>query len=614
VNRQHFQAFLWLRGRLLINQLRRGGIANTIILGLLAAFGVMFAFGMFVAFLLVGLFALPKVSPAVLMYVWDGLVVAFLFSWAIGLLAELQRSEALSMDKFLHLPVSLTGVFLLNYLSSLLSISLIVFLPGMIGLSLALVFARGPAMLLLFPLLAAFLLMVTAVTYQFQGWLAALMVNKRRRRTIIVAVTMGFVLLCQLPNLMNAYIEPWKAQGADEAAFLKEFTELEKSYTAKQMTLEQYKQRQQEMKKAFEAQKEQAKASNQQLGARVEQTFRLVNVVLPPGWLPLGAMAVAEGNVLPALLGTLGLTLIGSASLWRSYRTTLRLYTGKFSSGARTVVAAEPAVKGKAVPSRLLESNLPYLSEHTSAIALASLRALLRAPEAKMMLLGPTIMMLVFGSLMWRGHLNPPVLARPVMASGAMAMILFTMIQLIGNQFGFDRSGFRVFVLCPARRRDVLLGKNLAVAPLALGLGLVAAVFLQVAYPMRFDHFLATLFQLLSMYMLFAMLANLLSILAPMPIAAGSLKPMNPKVIPMLLHVAFVFLSPLALAPALLPLGAEFVLEKLGWVQRMPVALVLSLLECAAVAYIYHLILNWQGGLLQAREQRILETVAAKAE
>ena len=52
-------------------------------------------------------------------------------------------------------------------------------------------------------------------------------------------------------------------------------------------------------------------------------------------------------------------------------------------------------------------------------------------------------------------------------------MILLTMIQLVGNQFGFDRSGFRVYVLCAAPRRDILLGKNLAVAPLALGFSLV---------------------------------------------------------------------------------------------------------------------------------------------
>src|SRR5262249_853136 len=161
---------------------------------------------------LVGLFALPPASPAVVMYVWDGLAVAFLVSWGTGLMLELQRSEALSLDKFLHLPVSLNGAFLINFLSSLASLSLAVFLPGMGALSLALVLAKGPAMLLLLPLLAAFLLMVTALTHQFQGWLAALMANPRRRRTVLVLVTAGFILLCQLPNLVNI-LQPWNRVG-----------------------------------------------------------------------------------------------------------------------------------------------------------------------------------------------------------------------------------------------------------------------------------------------------------------------------------------------------------------------------------------------------------------
>jgi len=54
--------------------------------------------------LLVGLFALPQTSPGVLLLVWDGLVVAFLFCWCIGLITDLQRSEVLSLDKFMHLP------------------------------------------------------------------------------------------------------------------------------------------------------------------------------------------------------------------------------------------------------------------------------------------------------------------------------------------------------------------------------------------------------------------------------------------------------------------------------------------------------------------------------
>src|SRR5205085_5802193 len=116
----------------------------------------------------------------------------------------LQRSEVLAMDKFLHLPVSLLGAFLINYVSSsLLSVSLALFAPAMLGLALGLTLRRGPAMLLVLPLLAAFLLMVTALTYQFQSWLASLMTNKRRRRSIIAVVTVAFILLCQAPQLLQ---------------------------------------------------------------------------------------------------------------------------------------------------------------------------------------------------------------------------------------------------------------------------------------------------------------------------------------------------------------------------------------------------------------------------
>ncbi len=135
----------------------------------------------------------------------DGLILAFLFFWGIGLIAELQRTEPLSLSKFMHLPVSVNGAFLINYLSSLLRLSLIVFVPVMLGFSLALVWTKGILLVPVLPALAAFLLMVTALTYQFQGWLASLMSNPRRRRTVIVASTMIFVLLAQLPNLMNWY-------------------------------------------------------------------------------------------------------------------------------------------------------------------------------------------------------------------------------------------------------------------------------------------------------------------------------------------------------------------------------------------------------------------------
>jgi hypothetical protein len=612
VNGRHFQTFLWLRWRLRVNQFKRGGFANALILGILA---VMLAFGavaLFVGLLLIGLFALPDVPPLVLLLVWDGLVVVFLFFWCVGLLSELQRSEALSLDKFLHLPVSLTGAFLITYISSLFSANLALFVPAVLGLALGLALSRGPAMLWLLPLLAAFVLMVTAVTYQFQGWLAALMVNKRRRRTIIVVATMIFIVLCQLPNLVNV-IKPWEGgrRKANTDHLLEQQNELRKAFAAGQMSQREFVKRQDEIQREHQQRDEELK--QQSLGT-FERTTRIINLALPPGWLALGAVAPAEGHLWPVLLAGAGMTLIGGASLGRSYRTTIRLYTGHYTATSKPAAAPAPAEKAPAPASNLLERHLPGLSEQAAAVALSSFRSLLRAPEAKMLLLTPILLLVVFGSMFLARSAELPLTVRPLIALGAMAMVLFSLMQLIGNQFGFDRGGFRVFVLCPVPRADVLLGKNLAIAPVALGLGTLATVVVEVIYPMRPDHLLALLPQFVSMFLLFCLLANLLSILAPMPVAAGSMKPANPRGVVLLLHMLFFFLTPLVVLPAMAPLGLEYALQELGGLGYVPLYLLLSLLECLGVVYLYRFVLAWEGRLLQSQEQKILGVVTTREE
>jgi len=58
---------------------------------------------------------------------------------------------------------------------------------------------------------------------------------------------------------------------------------------------------------------------------------------------------------------------------------------------------------------------------------------------------------------------------------------------------------------------------------------------------------------------------------------------------------AFSFVFPFVLAPALLPLGFEFMLGEQSWAERVPICLILSLLECVAVVCFYRLVLKWEG-------------------
>jgi ABC-2 type transport system permease protein len=618
VNLEHFRAFLWLRWRLRINQMKRGGVANLIALAILTVAGVVASIVLFFVFLGIGLFALNDSPPVYLMYIWDGLVVAFLFFWIIGLFTELQRSEALSLNKFLHLPVSLTSAFLINYVSSLSSAVLLFCVPAMLGLWLGLLVSWGWAMLLLLPLLAAFLLMVTALTYQFQGWLASLMTNPRRRRTVIAVVTLIFILVFQVPNLINILVQRRIHENR-----LEQMTRpnqppplVPKIEEVPRKDFQKQQDRLEAIQRENEARKKEKEWEEQQTAKQVEEMATLVNGVLPPGWLPLGAMSLGRGNVLPALLGTLGLTLIGTASLWRAYRTTLRVYKGEYTAG-KTRAAAAPAAKPARPTDLLVERKLPWISEQAAVIALTAFRSLLRAPEGKMLLLTPVLLVVIFGSMFFAsggGNTDPPQPLRPLMAFGVMVLVLFTLAQLIGNQFGFDRNGFRVYVLSPAPRRSILMGKNLALAPVALTMGAIAAVLVQVVYPMSLNHFLALAPRFVSMYLLYCVPANAMSILSPMRIAAGSFQPSRPGGLFIIWQFVFLSICPPILGLTLAPLGIDLLAEALDFRYGVPLDLILSLPMCVGVVYLYGLLLDLEGDWLEAREKRILEIVTTKEE
>ncbi|HET9216460.1 MAG TPA: ABC transporter permease [Terriglobia bacterium] len=611
MNWEHFKTFLWLRWRILSNRNRRAGTASVVLQGILMVIAALAGSLAFIGGIAVGYVVFPQVTPANLMLVWDGVVLAFLFFWMTELLVELQRSELLSLDKFLHLPVSLGSAFMINYVGSISSVGVIVFIPLMLGMAIGLVFSKGAGMLLLFPLIAAFALMVTALTHQFRGWLASLMVNQRRRRTIISVATLVFILLVQTPNIITFGRGRWPGSRVEGNA--KQIQALDRSLAAGEISSEEHRRQMIQLRRSD-------RRDDWQLAQQVAGT---VNKVVPLGWLPYGVSTSFEGNYLPGVLGTLGLALIGAGSLRRSYRTTMRLYTGHYSAqpGATRAATAVTGVSSRAAPATakrygaaFLERQISGLSEYASAITFASLRAMMRAPEAKLMLLSPVIMVFVFGGMFFGDRASPPELMRPLMASGGFTFIFFMMLGMVGNQFSFDRSGFRAYVLSPVPRKDILLGKNLSMAPFVITFMTLTALLFQWRYPMRPDHFIAVLVQMLPMYLVFCLVGNILSIIAPMPVAAGSMKPVKPKATTILIHTAFIFLFPLALSPTLIPLAIEFLLSRSESLPRFPAYLMLAIGECILVIWLYPQILQSQGNLLERRERRILEIVTSKVE
>ncbi|MBN2319830.1 MAG: ABC transporter permease [Acidobacteria bacterium] len=616
MNWEHLKTYIWVRWRLSANQVRRSGTVGVIIAAILTGMRLLGGIVTFIAGLLIGFLALSRAEPRVMMIAWDGVAVGFIFFWMIGLMSELQRSELLSLDNFMHLPVSPSGAFLINYAGSSISLSLILFLPAMIGLSVGLILSRGLAMLPLFLLVAAFFLMVTAVTYQFRGWLAGMMTNPRRRRTIIAVVSLVFILVFQIPNILTHYGPGARAERRASQEAAKEFAALDKELDDGRITQEEHD-------KQSAAKRD---ALNSDRKERLERGFDIlqsVNMAAPPGWLPYGASAAVQGRKLPVLACFLGMGLIGIGSLRRSYKTTIRLYTGDFNKGrvrrkVKTKPIPENTIKtetGSVATAGFIEKKLPRISEHASAVALTGLRSLLRATEVKMMMLTPIILLVIFGGMLVSKDGSVYGYLRPLIALGlATFIVVISMTGFVGNQFAFDRSGFRVFVLSGVSRREILLGKNLTYLPLAVALMVLAVAVSQWMYPMRPDHLAAVLIQIVPIYLLFCLGGNIMSILAPITLKSGSGKPAPHQGFQTFCQMMFFLLVPIPIGLTFIPLGVEALLFSLGWTARFPVFLLLNLILAFFVFRFYRNALNWQGRLLHQNEQKILETVSAKGE
>jgi hypothetical protein len=366
------------------------------------------------------------------------------------------------------------------------------------------------------------------------------------------------------------------------------------------------------VKSAEEEFSEQRKAIREAETAAINHTATVVNAALPIGWLPYGASAAARGAVVSPWLCVLGMSTIGFVSLALAYRSTLRAYTGDHNKAYRPEARKRAKVLAK---DSILEKSIPFLTETQSVITMATLRSMLRAPEAKMALLTPLIFAGVFGSMILTGPMSKlPEVARPWFGVGAIGMSLVGMVQMMLNMFGLDRQGFRAYVLMPAPRRDILLGKNMGIFPVAGTLSALLVVFIGVAGKMHFTHIVATLLQIVVAFFIYFTISNYTSIVAPIGMAVGTMKPVSMKFSVVLMQFVAILLIPVAIFPAALALGADLLASEFGGIHGIPIYLLLTLIELPIALWFYNKMLNLQGRHLQEREQTILDVISKVAD
>ena len=322
----------------------------------------------------------------------------------------------------------------------------------------------------------------------------------------------------------------------------------------------------------------------------------LLHKVIPPLWVGNGAMSLAAGHPLPAVLGIAGTFALGALGLGGAYRSTRRFYVGrgtvprakrKRSGRVRTT---HPSTVGaeRCVVRTLLERTLPGVPEEAAALALATFRSLTRATEVKMALASTIPMVLLYaGMMLFSSAPNPTGETQLLYATGIALFPFLGLLQILNNQFGFDRSGFRTLVLSPTPRWQILLGKNLALLPLALGLGLIYMVLAGVLRHTPPPVLLAALVQLLSAFLLLSLYGSLLSICAPMRVATGSLKPTKVSTARTLFLMLSFFLLPVVAFPILLPAVGAMLLRARSGPPSAALLLLFSVVELVILAPLY---------------------------
>ena len=189
---RQFLTLLWLRWRLAWNAIRRASLANSMLTTAVVILLIGATLSTFLSTLTLGSVFLGKAPVEVILLIWNIAATLLLVMLFTGLIADIQRSDIQSLRPLLHLPVSPVGGFLISYFGSWLNITTFFFLPSLLALAVASVVARGWPMLLIPLLLLCTLALLTAVVHQLRGWLAGLMLDKRRRSWIAALVIAAF--------------------------------------------------------------------------------------------------------------------------------------------------------------------------------------------------------------------------------------------------------------------------------------------------------------------------------------------------------------------------------------------------------------------------------------
>ena len=332
----------------------------------------------------------------------------------------------------------------------------------------------------------------------------------------------------------------------------------------------------------------------------------------PFGWLSSSINhAHAHDNVLPGILATLAMLVGGCASLWLAFNSSMKKYTG---ADVFKVKAKSTRIDADWRNSRQFK-KLPGTDNIAGPIAKATITNLLRAPEILAALLPIAATFLLGGPYLlgWDGYDVPD----SILLWLPMGMLFITLIgfpAFLFSTFSYDRDGFRAWVLSPAPREKILHGKNIGIGILTVGCGWISLLLLQCFLPVSFGWFLGMLVQVPAVFLLIALMGNLVSVFCPIGFKRGSMQPVNVSVLSALAIYVGVFLGPtLAMIPTFISFAISQLIMSSGISTQMAAGwcfLMLSILQLLISWGIYRWCLGPLGKWLWLQETKIVDVVA----
>lgn len=181
----------------------------------------------------------------------------------------------------------------------------------------------------------------------------------------------------------------------------------------------------------------------------------------------------------------------------------------------------------------LWDRTIPGLSEAASAVAFTQYRLALRTPRGRAAMFTPVLIPLLLAGLAYRRgggtflgmHFNPSAgdFGLPLAALGSFTAIL-ALIPLALNQFAIDKAGFTRLMLSPLGIRELLTGKAVGNALIALGPALFCFLVPALIFPGGAPALWVTLpLAVASIYILFAPAAAAWSAIFPKQVDLNSI-------------------------------------------------------------------------------------------